>query len=239
MPELHRLRRWFERKRGHKAVSKTGQDLESGASLRSQDSQNNGIQQQQRLANHEPIIESLSIQPESVEPQSSSRLLALPAELRNQIYRYVLVLEPGNRVTLTPTRPNQPPLLCTSRQLRHEAIGIYFSENHFSISVVNYDLRPCIFVRKLNDKYRAADVKNCRYPSYGHRSWEDLRASLESLHAKPLPAGERRPKWCRRHEAVMRGVDILEKYRDAEWERVEEVLEGFHQGLIAENYGWI
>ncbi|KAK0356105.1 hypothetical protein LTR91_009206 [Friedmanniomyces endolithicus] len=59
-------------------------------------------------------------------------LLKLPPELRNAIYSYVLVDPPEVLVTYH-WRP--PALLSMSKQIRREALKIYFAENIFRIDI--------------------------------------------------------------------------------------------------------
>lgn len=67
-------------------------------------------------------------------------LMRLPGELRNEIYRLVLVSNNQLRVTKS-SIPTQPPLTMVSRQIRKEAIAIFYHENKFGVEVVNNDGR--------------------------------------------------------------------------------------------------
>ncbi|KAK4498510.1 hypothetical protein PRZ48_011168 [Zasmidium cellare] len=72
--------------------------------------------------------------PTPIVPAQISPFLALPAELRNDVYAYVLRLSSrDNRIELR-SLPI-PPLLCTCRQILHEAMGIYFAENYFVFTI--------------------------------------------------------------------------------------------------------
>lgn len=63
-----------------------------------------------------------------------SPLLSLAAELRNTIYRLVLI--PPHPIDVSNLRhPSEPGLLATCKQVRREATGMYYSENEFSISM--------------------------------------------------------------------------------------------------------
>lgn len=65
------------------------------------------------------------------------RLLSLPPEIRHTIWTFALS-EASPIVVRCPetgVKPGQPALLCACRQIRSEAIGIYFSNNTFSFSV--------------------------------------------------------------------------------------------------------
>ena len=88
-----------------------------------------------------------SVQQEDSKPGSlaeqPSPLLRLPAELREQIYRYVVISsEPITVSRYFPSgirglfhrvvdNPKDPPLTCTCHQIRLEALAIFYSENIF------------------------------------------------------------------------------------------------------------
>ncbi|KAF2165399.1 hypothetical protein M409DRAFT_24249 [Zasmidium cellare ATCC 36951] len=74
---------------------------------------------------------------------AASRLLRLPAEIRNQIYQLLVVqdttievIERGSRYRLSPDL-KQPPLSLVCRQIRHEVLSVFYSENTFNITIVN------------------------------------------------------------------------------------------------------
>jgi hypothetical protein len=63
----------------------------------------------------------------------------LPGEVRNLIYRFTL-LEPANiKIQATPQPEQQPTLLQICRQIRREALGIYYNENKFAFSIADFD----------------------------------------------------------------------------------------------------
>lgn len=70
--------------------------------------------------------------------QSVSRLLALPAELRNKIYHFSLVDEDEIFIT---SELKPPSLLSTCRQVRNEALQIYYFANSFAHEIKNCDAR--------------------------------------------------------------------------------------------------
>jgi hypothetical protein len=81
--------------------------------------------------------------PQVVEKQPCY-LLHIHAEIRNEIYRLVLVSEDKIRVGVNDAPPMDPPLLRTNRQIRSEARGIFYKENRAEFSVLNYDIRKII-----------------------------------------------------------------------------------------------
>jgi hypothetical protein len=75
--------------------------------------------------------------------KQNSPLLNLEAELRNEIYRRVLVSEPIV-VEIADAPPVDHPLLKTCRQIRTEARGIYFQESNLIFAVRNLDIRKVV-----------------------------------------------------------------------------------------------
>ncbi|KXL44733.1 hypothetical protein M433DRAFT_270802 [Acidomyces richmondensis BFW] len=65
-------------------------------------------------------------------------LLGLPGELRNKIYRHVLV-SPRQPLRVKQQTCNQPALLQTCTQARYEALTIYYLENRFRLPCIDDD----------------------------------------------------------------------------------------------------
>ncbi|KAJ9635226.1 hypothetical protein H2201_003240 [Coniosporium apollinis] len=72
-------------------------------------------------------------------PKPANLLMRLPGELRNEIYRLVLVKKKTLRVTKD-SIPKQPQLTRVSRQIRKEAISIFYRENEFMVHAWGYDI---------------------------------------------------------------------------------------------------
>lgn len=68
-------------------------------------------------------------------PKAEPHLLGIPGELRNQIYRLILVQD--DPIKLTPTDHEQPALLRTCKQIRDEATSIFIEENQFSHEIIS------------------------------------------------------------------------------------------------------
>lgn len=63
------------------------------------------------------------------------RFFEFPGEIRDAIYRAILISSEGSVVrSFTP-----PPLLCTSQRLRSEALPLFYKHNHFEITVERSD----------------------------------------------------------------------------------------------------
>lgn len=64
-------------------------------------------------------------------------LMALPAELRNTIYRLALCQQ--ETVAIQPEQHREPSLLQVSKQIRAETVPIFYLENSFSVQVRDYE----------------------------------------------------------------------------------------------------
>ena len=62
---------------------------------------------------------------------NDSRLLALPAELKNEIYRFSLLVQGDITIPSTGPAPKLPALLSVCREIRRDALQIYYQENDF------------------------------------------------------------------------------------------------------------
>lgn len=70
----------------------------------------------------------------------NSPLLCLPAELRNQKYRYTL-LESDPISVATQTR--EPALLQVCRQIHTQSLKVYWDDNTFSVPIINCAASLC------------------------------------------------------------------------------------------------
>lgn len=87
---------------------------------------------------------------------SASRLLSIPPEIRNRIYRHAL-LSPDH-IELTTTL-KQPALLFTSRQVRNEATKMWYFDNQFECLIDNCDARLiCRFTSHLIQKFTTEEI---------------------------------------------------------------------------------
>ena len=75
-------------------------------------------------------------QSRSLKMKSTSSLMKLPAELRNQIYRYAIVQNESINVTRVDT-PKEPALLATCKLIRKETLTMFYHENKFHYRVTS------------------------------------------------------------------------------------------------------
>ena len=137
----------------------------------------------------------LSRHAKKTEANSRSPLLALPAELRNRIYRHALVekrrIAPGMTNTRGETSKiveyvakviwiyhdyhlgvvehhQQPGLLQACHQIRAEATGIYYKENDFSVIIPEFDATKYLRWCRLSPEHRDCKpdiMPYCEYPA--------------------------------------------------------------------------
>ena len=122
-------------------------------------------------------------------PAPEPKLLSLPPEMRNMIWRFVLCLD--NPIIINDTY-QLPAVIQTCHQIRHEALIIFHSENKFEHTVndldastfhkwaaLSYDtLRPETFA-KLRSSYLAFT---------GERHWGNLKDWLDVLYEGEKPS---------------------------------------------------
>ncbi|KAK5709071.1 hypothetical protein LTR17_020134 [Elasticomyces elasticus] len=165
-----------------------------------------------------------------------SRLLCLTPELRNSIYRFALL--ESEPIRLTRESEPQPALLRVNRQLRKEAIGIWFSENKFELEMVDMDLSFFFLFIRLLDRYRAVGVRNAECTFSGAGKWANMVSGLQALHAKPFAVFWVPRLQGKRWAVIRRAMEIVEEYKEEDWKTVELVLKGFECGIRLRSTNW-
>ena len=115
--------------------------------------------------------------------QLQSKLLAIPGEIRNQIYRLVIVSDTKIRITSTPIP--EPALLKTCQAIRREAIAVYYHENKFVVDCpdLNYSIYQ-EFNKKFDQHVIPSSVKAITRIFLSNRgSWTCKTNLLEFLKA--------------------------------------------------------
>lgn len=160
--------------------------------------------------------------------RSSSRLLRLPPELRNQIWRLVLLCPQLLLVTTQAGPLIEPGLLRTSKALRDEAIRIFYLENTFLMPVD--DSKGSILTRWLrSSSYRAKPTTMIELAT--STNWANLKQWLkDTFEGKtvgpiqhPLPYSA--SNWGCHFPALLFKVLAREKEKGRSWKEVEALLE--------------
>ncbi|KAK5709067.1 hypothetical protein LTR17_020130 [Elasticomyces elasticus] len=182
-------------------------------------------------------------------------LLALPRELRDHIWRYVLVVPDTIRVVHKDQHAivfRFPSLLATCRQTRIEVAPIYFGENSFSFNIRSFKGAWVAdwTSTALDMLYRPQDramwrlmlkstvpVRHTiRYEITSGRSdssnkWINLMAWLRVYHAGKgvrLPTEKQRGS-----EAAQSAFDMVQSLIGVDWATVSSVLEDYRYALIS------
>lgn len=114
---------------------------------------------------------------DSLQQTDECRLLALPGELRNHIYRYAVV--ESEKVTVKPHSPPPPALLSVCRSIREDCGTIYYCENIFELELEEYNGAPFApFHRTYQDFTRNINVTNHQTFFDGTPNWENLVGHL-------------------------------------------------------------
>lgn len=172
-------------------------------------------------------------------------LLDLPPELRNLIYRSVLV---QNRdIDVRSQGFDVPPLLSTCKKIRKEARSIFYYENTFAVEV--YDFDTIIFhhfMRSLKERSsgfheQPSAVLN---PRSTRPHWPNMLRWLELDHAGEIAAGlptarERLAEGRIPAIVVLSGMfTLVDGLRDLPRRRVKELIAELHAALVCVDRWW-
>ena len=171
--------------------------------------------------------------------KTGKHLFALPAELRNQIYQLVLVVNTPIVIDTDPTA-TLPHLLAVSSQIRQEARGIYYIENKFHLRVRDFNARAYLPWVQMAEPFWAKAPHNpmkwALTTSGPH--WENLKAWLEIAHKDT--------RWAMIHTGghseirILCGAsDVVVALRDKPWSVVEAILPGIREMLASQDQGWM
>ncbi|KAK4549859.1 hypothetical protein LTR36_005160 [Oleoguttula mirabilis] len=155
--------------------------------------------------------------------------------------RYVLV-EPSDIVIPHGSLPPpQAGLLQTNKQVRKEAISIYYKENTFKFHLRDYDGTVLHKWAGKSTLHRRAPVK---MKTRGSRNWVNLLKWLQWYYNREVngPSPERMRTKEKDNYAVAQLFAMVCEMRKGElklsWEQVEPLLERVHQVMAALEKGW-
>lgn len=156
--------------------------------------------------------------------KQTSALLSLPAELRNCVYRYVLVA--GSRLIVdTPEAVRQPALLRTCSQIRKEALNLYYADNSFEI--VMHDCDSDILHAFCKASLTRESIK-ATITDTGRINWANLLVWLQRIHAGSAASVlGARPSRARNgtNEVFAATLEIAYQLHDLPWKRVLPLVE--------------
>lgn len=172
-------------------------------------------------------------------PSTSSRLLKLPAELRNRIYRLTFVQD--HIILVTRQKFIEPHLLYVCKDIRHEATSSYYGENEFCLGHVDFDSdvqlkwRPkCRQVRR-EHKVRIT-VFDGMMP---RRIWANLLTWLKRNHAGSADGfGRSDAKVKSESTAISEMFAVCDDLGDIPWKRVAGIMGWFRNVLVDLHGDW-
>ena len=166
---------------------------------------------------------------------SPFRLLELPAELRNQIYRYAVVEQ--DWVHLNDHNSSEAAVLQTCRQIRSEAGPIYYGENVFAVTLTDYKVRP----QPAHWVWDVDRAKTFKLRNEGSLDWENLKEWFRLYHegksrclARRLDNGDDKRMVLSKIWDIVKGMVLL----DVDWNTTEMVLEKFKEGIEVKQGDW-
>lgn len=171
-----------------------------------------------------------------------SRLLSLPPELRNAIYREVLLENGVVRIT-NEARPAPPSLLQVNRQIRKEATAIYYKENTLRFCIWKFDAGVYITWSQL---FTFHGEFSTRWSFEGPRNWENLLQWVEASYTgkcTKLQRSSTSPPQSSTGKTIVVGkffdlMNNLSLVQGMSWEKVKEQLEVVHDMLCATDEVW-
>ncbi|KAM0715529.1 hypothetical protein Q7P37_009027 [Cladosporium fusiforme] len=173
--------------------------------------------------------------------RTRSPLISLPGELRNRIYRYTLVRARSIEIDASTWSTHQPSLLATCRQIRAEALPIFYVENRISAEIRDWDpvVKQRLFDLSLSHKL---EMSSRMHHFHGVPNWTNLYAWLRGVFDGRLSGisdcvGKQRPME-RKTIGVMFMIVRRARARGLLWEDVSEILEAQAELLGVLNPAW-
>ena len=167
-----------------------------------------------------------------------SRLLSLPAEIRNRIYNYALV-EGRIEIQSHSEPPPQPALLQVNRQIRSEARQMYYRENNFVWFINDYDCGTFIRWSQSSERRKHA---NHIWKMGGLCVWENVLQWLEAIYYNrvdgPAWHGEERVGDSAAVVHLMEAVRSMGWDQGLSWMEVKANLQHMRRALAAISQDW-
>ena len=166
---------------------------------------------------------------------NSCKLLELPAELRNRIYRFTLcnaapIQFPRNGL-------EQPALVRTCKQIRSEAVAMYYIDNVFAMPAVRFDHSTAFaFEKQARPHVRTSSLE------YGilvgdddtEYSWSELLKWLQAYHeGKTKLWGSADEPTSGAYYVAAKAFEMVRKMKGDDWSKVEDLLQTFKEGTMA------
>jgi hypothetical protein len=182
--------------------------------------------------------------------------MKLPPELRNRVYEYALRFDNGICEVNENVGIPESALLLTCKEIRREAIGIFYSLNE--VHVVLESFSPAMPI--LIEKKMAALYKQYRYKieikglsTRGPRSWRNLMSWLKTAHGpqrsligilgvssplETLPYSQGADLTAKEMTIVGGLFRVASMMTHLPWDQVEEALNMLRYGVVQYSSEW-
>lgn len=172
------------------------------------------------------------------ESTEESRLVSLPAEIRNQIYKNVLVESEPIDVNSS-NIPAEPGLLRVNRNIRNEARHFYYNDNLFLFTVYNYD--GILLVRWLgSSEFRQHSKWQVHYE--GLPNWANLLAWLKATYEENSHGRRPSRSVVKKASEVVGIFNLVARMKsdNVPWHEIEPYLEDVRQIMTYSDplWGW-
>ena len=182
--------------------------------------------------------------------EKKSKLLELPGELRNRIYRYTLLNNDEAVVEIDHNGIPEPALLLTCKKTRREGGEICYMENTFQLLVLNYDSRTVMRwaskMRVIRTNFETT-LQPFSITTHGQPNWQNLRLWLQRYHSQRINWAltmfqselDEMSSWTRVELRVIAAMfHMVEAAREVPWDRLALEIEEHHQILVEVDIQW-
>ncbi|KAK5127472.1 hypothetical protein LTR85_006811 [Meristemomyces frigidus] len=182
-------------------------------------------------------------------PDGQSPLFKLSGELRNRIYRLLLLPEPGGVIDITAQGVEEPSILLSCHEVRNEAISIFYAENDFVIHVTDYDSSPLM---EFGQHVRKREKQHSHF--YGPMTavcqtanitpnWANLLLWCQRNHRNEVTETDwfpsDAPAGSSQSRLIVGGMfQIVHEMSGLPWENVERLLKGQRRILFGIDKRW-
>ena len=198
------------------------------------------------------ILELKLVAQSQSQPRAPNRptLILLPPEIRNEIWRAVLVETDAIEIPSTGPRPTPPALLQTCRRVREEGIWIYLRDNTFSMLIQEFDARMYLSWIQFSPLHMDCNLQFDMFPSTNWKAllyWLEAHYYGETDEQYPQSNAESRQNLSQNpplhQDAAIKLFETVDKITEAQifwprWTEAREILETIHEVLTAMDPAW-
>ncbi|KAK5675284.1 hypothetical protein LTS10_012048 [Elasticomyces elasticus] len=170
---------------------------------------------------------------ESATNETKPHLMALPKELRLQIFEYTVI--EAFPIIVTATGPPQPALLQVCKQIREESLAMYYTCNGFVYDLMDYDMAQLVPALNIHATYfRPPGPLKVGLLSIAFKA---VRLGLWALSSAACRTGRTSSSGCLEYmvlTALSEAMMNLGK-RGVSWDAASSTLDSWHRMLIMGN----